>query len=151
VELAMSEYENSISQPENALLHIEKLANYMGRKTRVYYLEKAKSLYLLGMYNEAKKQIDLVEYPDKILDRIDFLYMWSGKIYEGLIENKLGNSQMAIDLINFGIEKMESLTSSKYHVFAYKSLSEVYSSLGNYEKAFTFLKKSNEIQMRLSF
>lgn len=150
IEFAMSMYENTIFQPQKALYHIDNLQKYLGEKSRVYYLEKAKAFYLLEKYSEAKSEISLVNYPDTTLHKIDFLYMWSGKIYEGLIEYKLGNTQTALELILYGIQKIETLTPSKYHVFAYKSLSEVYSDLGDYENAFIALKKADLMQTELN-
>jgi tetratricopeptide (TPR) repeat protein len=73
------------------------------------------------------------------------LHIWSTKIYEGLCLYRTGRSTEAIDVIKSGIEKLEIAGESKALAFAYKSLSEVYSNLEDFENAFAALKKANEV------
>jgi hypothetical protein len=45
-----------------------------------------------------------------------------------------------------GIDKMSVLGNSRFIVEAYKSLSEIYSQVDDFQNAFMYLKKANEIQ-----
>jgi tetratricopeptide (TPR) repeat protein len=110
------------------------------------YTEKAKSLYMLEEYQEALNTLMNVQYPNYTPFKYDYLHIWSSKIYKGLALSKIGKTKEAIEEINQGIVKMQVVGNSKTLAFAYKSLSDIYSDIGNYENAFEALKKSNELE-----
>ncbi|MBC8060354.1 MAG: helix-turn-helix transcriptional regulator [Clostridiaceae bacterium] len=138
------------NDPEKALEHIELQYKYMGKKIYLYHLQKAKAHYLLGNYQEAYEYIQLVEFPSYTKVKLDYLIMWSSKIYEGLILNKLGRYTEALEAIKYGIEKMEFFDASSFLTNAYKFLAEVYSDRQDFENAFISLKKADAVQMKVS-
>jgi len=72
--------------------------------------------------------------------------MWSGKIYHSLTLVKLGKYNEAIKQMHIGIDKLEVFENSVYHIFAYKSMSDIYSILEEFETAFKYLKKANDME-----
>ncbi len=134
------------NEPEKALEFVEKHKFYYEKEIYIYNLIKARVYYILGKYNLAYKFIVKVDFPSYERHKFDYLNMWSAKTYEGLILSKLGKSSEAIASIKLGIEKMVIFRDSKFIVHAYKSLSEVYSSINDFENSFIYLKKANEIQ-----
>lgn len=129
-----------------ALEYVEKSKYYLGRELYIYYFVKARVYYILGKYELAYENIIKIDFPSYEKHKFDYLNMWSSKVYEGLILNKLGKKTAAIESIKIGIEKMYIFDNSKFLVGAYKSLSEVYSDMNDFENAFIYLKKANEIQ-----
>jgi transcriptional regulator with XRE-family HTH domain len=140
------EYQN----PENALRYIEIHKDYQGEKIYIYYLFKGRAHYLMGEYEKALENIIQVDFPSNVRHKLDYLIMWSSKIYEGLILHKLGKHERAIEAIQLGIDKMLFFGDSNYLVHAYKSLSEVYSEKNSFENAFVALKKANDIKDRIN-
>ncbi len=139
-------YQIEMGQPLNALNYLEQALKYSEKAWGFVYTEKAKALYLLKRYDESLAAVRQVEYPSYTPFKYDYLHLWSSKIYEGLSLHKLGKQQEALQCILSSIEKMDIVGVSKSLAFAYKSLSEVYSGSGDYEKAFAALKKSNELE-----
>lgn len=143
-------YENRVHHPEKALEMLEMFKKQAVREIMFYYYtEKARALYALGDYEHALEciaQVDLESNEPNACHKFDYLNLWENKVYEGLILNKLGRADDSIKAINAAIKKMEAFSESKPLVFAYKSLSEVYSGLGDFENAYKYLKRSNEIQ-----
>lgn len=146
VEYTLAEYENEMLNPNSALEHLERCLTEFNKKDHWFYIEKARSFYLLKEYDTALNIIKKADYPSRYKHRIDYLNIWRGKIYEGLILNKLGKSSEAIDSINEGIKKMEFFSDSKELALAYKSLSEVYGEMKNYEAAYNSLRKAVDIE-----
>ncbi|MCM1988365.1 helix-turn-helix domain-containing protein [Oceanirhabdus seepicola] len=151
IEYNLAEYENEMFNPYSALEHLERCSTEYNRKDHWVQIEKARSFYLLKEYDTALKIIKKADYPSRYKHRLDYLNIWKGKIYEGLILNKLGNSSEAIESINEGIKKMEFFSDSKELAFAYKSLSEVYGEMKNYKEAYIFLQKAVNIEDSLKF
>lgn len=140
-------YYNELGKPEKAIEYLETALKLSKEIAAFAHIEKAKSYYILGKYQEALKSIKLVQNPDYIPFKYDYLHIWSAKIYEGLSLCKMGKSREATAIIKAGIEKLEIVGESKALAFAYKSLSEVYSNIEDFESAFTALKKANEIEI----
>jgi len=134
------------SDLELALEYAEKIKFYANRDMYIYYLVKAQAYYAQGKYDLAYENVLKVDYPAYEKHKFDYLNMWSSKIYEGLILSKLGKHSEAISAILDGIEKMSFFHYSKFIVQAYRSLSDVYSEGNDYQNAFLYLKKANEIQ-----
>ncbi|WP_297427606.1 helix-turn-helix domain-containing protein [Clostridium sp.] len=141
------------NKPEKALEYAEEikylakdLKDYAEKEHYLYYLIKGKAYYILNNYELAYENIIKVNYPSHVRHKFDYLTMWSGKVYEGLMLSKLGKHSEGIEAIKIGIEKMSIFHKSKFLVHAYKSLSEIYSDMSDFENAFIYLKKSNEIQ-----
>lgn len=139
-------YCNQLGNPRKALEYLDKAYQISKGVTAFVHAEKAKSFYMLTEYQHALDMIKLVKYPTHIPFKYDYLHIWSSKVYEGLCLNKLNKAKEAIVVIKVGIEKLEVVGESKALAFAYKSLSEVYSDLEDFENAFAALKKSNELE-----
>jgi len=169
VELIAATYKNSIKKYEEAIGHLKKYMDYvdiikstnfpsLAKKHIVdrpdttddyihyYFIESARANYYLGNFEAAFDFIKKCPYPEDIYYKYDFLYLWNGKTYEGLILCKLGRCHEAVRCIENGISKLEQWSNSDELAFAYKSLSEVYSEMKDYEKAYNCLKKSDEIK-----
>lgn len=138
--------EKALEYAEKIKYHAKDLKDYMKKGSYMYYLIRGKAYYILKNYKLAYENIIKVTYPSHVKHKFDYLNMWSCKIYEGLILNKLGKQSEGIEAIKIGIEKMSIFHKSKFLVNAYKSLSEVYSDMNDFENAFIYLKKANEIQ-----
>lgn len=135
---------------EEALVYAEKNKHYFRREIYIYHFIKARAFFILENYELAYKSIKKVDYPAYETHKFDYLNMWSAKVYEGRILNKLGKNFDAVDAIKIGIDKMSVVGDSKFLVFANKSISEIYSSMNDYQNAFLYLKNANEIQDRIN-
>lgn len=131
---------------EKALEYAGMSRNYAEKDIYIHYLIRGRAYYILGEYRTAYENIIKVVYPSYEKHKYDYLNMWSSKIYEGLILNKLGKQAEAIEAVKMGIEKMALLGYSRFLVNAYKSMSEIYSDMHDFENAFIYLKKADEIQ-----
>lgn len=150
-----AKYENVKGNPSEAVRYLELLEDNAGEKTFYYYLEHGKSQYLMCKYNEALEDLMKITNKEKSGYLMDCIYMSTSKIYKGLTYSKLGDFNKAVIEIDNGIKDIEAYTNIEYKgfvmyaynelEFAYASLSEVYSLKGDYEKAYTLLKKSNEV------
>lgn len=149
IEFILAVYENDIGNPSKALERLSQGKNFFRNDFYFYNLEKARSLYLLERYYEALEMSNKIDYSQPIIHTADFLNLWRGKVYEGLILHKLGRSTEGIKVVNAGIEKMKTMPPSKYLAFGYKSLSEIYSDIEDYENAFNMLKNANAIESNL--
>jgi len=148
IEINYAAYYNKIHESYEALKHLEKSKDYY-KPCTFYYIELTKAYYnleeYLKAYDSIKKSVfDPENAPNK--HRIDYLIIWTGKIYEGLILNKLGKSDKAIDEINYGIRKLEKFGNTANLNFAYKCLGEVFSTKKDFEQAFQAMKKADEIE-----
>lgn len=150
IKLSLAIYENKIKNGDKAFVLLEEGKKHLNESLHyAYYIEKSTSYYLQEKYDMAYKTIKDLKYQYHGLHRLDYLYLWSGKVYEGLILNKLGKSKKALAAIKEGINHMERFPNSMYLSFAYQSLSKVYSSMNMYENAFKSLEKANEIDETL--
>jgi Predicted transcriptional regulators len=132
--------------PKKAIEYAKVSRSFIQDDIYTYNLIMAKAFYTLHQYEHAYKNIIKVNYSPKERHKYDYLNMWSGKVYEGLILNKLGKHNEAIESIKLAIDKMSIFDNSKFLAYACKSLSEVYSETNDYQNAFSYLKKYNEIQ-----
>lgn len=139
-------YYNQLGKSEKSLEHLDAALKLSKEIAAFALAEKAKSLYILGKYQQALDSIKLIQNPDYIPFKYDYLHIWSSKVYEGLSLSKIGKVKESIEAIKAGIEKLEIVGESKVLAFAFKSLSEVYSDMKDFENAFAALKKSNEIE-----
>lgn len=139
-------YNNQMGKPQKALEYLEKTLQISKGVASFAYAEMAKSHYMMDNYLQALDCLKKVKYPTHTPFKYDYLHIWSAKVYEGLCLYKLNKTLEGEAAIKAGIEKLEIAGVSKALAFAYKSLSEVYSSSGNFEAAFAALKKSNEIE-----
>lgn len=146
IDAACSMFANLAGKPREAIEYLNKALTLSTGIAAFAYTEKAKALYLLGEYQQALDTVKLVQYPNYTPFKYDYLHIWSSKVYKGLCLNKLGNTKDAVIEIKQGIEKMQVVGESKVLAFAYKSLSEVYSDMKDFESAFTALKTANEIE-----
>lgn len=145
IEAVCGMYRNLTGDYPKAIEYLDLALQYSDVISDFAHSEKSKSYYFLGQYQAALDLIRLIKYPKYIPFKYDYLHIWSSKTYEGLCLSKLGRPQEAVAAIKQGIEKMEVVNNSKTLAFAYKSLSEVYSDMGDYENAFAALKQANEI------
>ncbi|MGB7605823.1 MAG: helix-turn-helix transcriptional regulator [Lutisporaceae bacterium] len=145
IEVGCGMYANQTGRPKEALEYLNKVLVPSTVIAVFVYTEKAKALYMLEEYRQALDTLKLVQYPSYTPFRYDYLHIWSSKVYKGLCLNKLGNTKEAVEDIKQGIEKMQVVGESKTLAFAYKSLSEVYSDMKDFESAFEALKRANEI------
>jgi transcriptional regulator with XRE-family HTH domain len=139
-------YYNKLGKPEKALEYLDTAIELSYKVAAFALTEKAKSFYMLGKYQQALESIKHIKYPEYIPFKYDYLHIWSSKVYEGLSLSKVGRSKEATETIKSGIEMLEIVGESKALAFAYKSLSEVYSDMEDFENAFAALKRSNEIE-----
>ncbi len=150
IHLTQSIVEIEKKEPEKALEQIELHYHYMGKKIYLYYLQKAKAYYLLGKYQEAYEYMQHVEFPTYPLIKLDYYILWSSKIYEGLILNKLNKYQDALNAMLIGIEKMQIFGASNFLATAYKNIADVYSEGQDFENAFKSLKKADQVQLEIN-
>lgn len=146
IEVACGMFANQAGKPKEAMEYLSKALNLSTVITAFVYTEKAKALYMLEDYEQALDALKLMEYPNYTPFKYDYLHIWSSKVYKGLCLNKLGRAKEAEAEIKQGIEKLQVVGESKTLAFAYKSLSEIYSDMKDFENAFTALKKANEIE-----
>ncbi|MDF2985089.1 MAG: family transcriptional regulator [Eubacterium sp.] len=121
-----------------------------GRETYIYYLITGKALFLAGKYQQAYENIIKVDYPSSEKHKFDYLNMWSSKVYEGMILNKLGRYDDAVAAVKIGIERMSLFKESKFLLRAYKALSDIYSEANDFKNAFIYLKSANELQEKIN-
>ncbi len=140
-------YKNLIGEPKLALKYADIALKLSSNEFAPFgYTEKAKAFYMLGEYQKALESLELIKYPIYSSFKFDYLLLWSSQIYKGLILKNLKKYEEAIKEIKFGIEKLEIVGESKTLAFAYKSLSDIYSTSQDFENAFLTLKKANEIE-----
>jgi len=139
-------YYNKVGEPEKAISHLLTVLDASELTRPIILSELTKSHYLLGEYQKAIECTAQIEYPENTPFKYDYLDNYCSKIYEGLSLNMLGRSSEAITAVKTGIEKMEIVGVSKALALAYKTLSEIYSETGDYENAFSSLKKANDIE-----
>lgn len=137
------------NQAEEALLFADKNKYYYGKEIYIFHLIRARAYFLMEKYEQACEEILKVDYPVYETHKFDYLNMWSSKVYEGLILNKLGKNLEAVEAVRKGIEKMSVVGDSWFLIFANKSMSEIYSSMEDYQNAFMYLKAADEIQDRI--
>jgi len=145
IEVACGMFANQTGRPKEAIEYLNRILVPSAVISIFVYTEKAKALYMLEEYQQALDTLKLVQYLNYNPFKYDYLHIWSSKIYKGLCLNKLGNTTDAIAEIKQGIDKLQVVGESKTLAFAYKSLSEVYSDMKDFESAFEALKKANEI------
>lgn len=136
---------NQDGEPEKALEHLKKATGLYERTIPFVNSLLIETYYLLGRYEEALETIQHISIPKFALFKYDYLSFWKYKIYEGLSLNKLARYEEALQALEEGIKKLEVVGISKTLAEAYKALSEIYSSAKDFEKAFSALKRFNEI------
>lgn len=146
IEAICGMYQNHLGAPQKAVEHLQKSLKISQGAAAATYVELAKSYYAMEKYQVALDTLEFIQYPDYIPFRYDYLHIWSSQVYKGLCLNKLGKSQEALAAVKLGIEKMEIVKESKALALAYKTLSEIYSQIGDYENAFAALKQANGIE-----
>lgn len=150
-------YENMINNPVEALRYLKLYEENTDERAFYFYLEVAKAKYLMGEYSSAIRALDKINYNEKIYYLIDCVYILNAKVLRGLIYSKLKEYDKAESAIREGISSIELYTKSQYKGIvlyayeelsnAYESLAEVYSLKGDFENAYAFLRKSNEIKL----
>lgn len=153
IEFSYGSYYLKTGNPERGLVHIKRgldiIPELNDHIETLYHSEMARCYYDMGNYEKALEEVSKCKYIDTVYHKADYLSMWLGKVYEGLILFKLGDTEKSIKYILKGIEMMKKKGNSKYLAFAYKELSNIYSQLNDYEKAFKFLKKSEQMTIEL--
>lgn len=129
---------------QNAEKYIKIYEDSGDRERFLYYIQKAKIHYLMGEYEKAYESIRRVNYGYHITHKFDYLFLWTGKIYEGMILSRIGRIQEAVDAIKEAVSKLELLPSSINLGFAYKNLSALLYETGDYKGAYEALSKSTE-------
>lgn len=146
IEISNAIYQNEMKNGDKALEHLHLVEKYHNHRDSAYYFESSKAFYYIGEFEKARECMQKVSFPEFIPHRIDIHYYLSAKIFEGLILYKLGNIEESIVVLTEGIKRMEGISHTRQLVFAYKSLSEVYSSIQDYQNAFVALKKADEVK-----
>lgn len=151
-----AKYENMVNNPQEALKYLNEYDTNCYKKTFYYYLEHGKAQYLLGNYEEALSDFFKITYKEEIKYLLDRIYILTSKIYKGLIYSKLKQFDKAINELENVIKEFDAYSNIKYKgflkymykqlSFAYESLSEVYSIKNDFQKAYSLLKKSNELK-----
>ncbi|GMQ64830.1 helix-turn-helix domain-containing protein [Vallitalea maricola] len=150
--LNYAEYEIINHNPDKALDYLNQIKDPRKDLKVFYTLEKAKVAYLLQDYDESLALFESINYKEidvRKLHKYDYLFMWSAKIYHGLTLMKIGKLEEALKQMNIGISKFEVFRNSIYHIFAYKSISELYNLLHDYKTAFKYLKSANDMEESL--
>lgn len=137
---------NQEGKPEKALDHLTKAIGLYERNAPFLYSQMVETYYLLGQYEMALEIIDHIKLPDYSLFKYDYLSFWRYRIYEGLSLNRLGRFEQAIQAVEEGIKKLDVVGISKTLADAYQALSDIYSDAKDFENAFVYLKRSNEIK-----
>jgi len=139
-------YENKVGNPAKAAEYLLKAIKLSSDVTApILYAELAKSYYMMEEYQNALDSITKIQYPNYSQNQYDYILIWRSKIYEGLCLNQLGKQEQALAVVLEGIERINIFGATKTLAFAYKTLSEIYSKNGNYESAFSILKKANYV------
>ncbi|WP_165442965.1 helix-turn-helix transcriptional regulator [Senegalia massiliensis] len=154
LEFNFSVYYTDINEPIKALEYLKR-AREMFKNTphypnHLFHNQLAIVYYMLEEYQKAYDEIRKTTFRNLLFHKADYVNMWLGKVYEGMILSKLGNINQAIESINKGIEMMSKVGISKYLSFAYKELSNIYSEIDDYKNAFKSLKKSEQILKELN-
>jgi len=136
---------NQEGEPEKALEHLNKAIGLYEITMPIIYSQLVVTYYLLERYEEALETIQHIIFPKYALFKYDYLSFWKYRIYEGLSLSKLGRYDEALQAVEEGIKKLQVVGISKTLAEAYSALSEIYSEAKDFEKAFSALKKSNEI------
>lgn len=151
--LNYAEYHNLINNPKKALEYLNNIKYSISKKDfNIFYtIQKAKASYLLEDYETALTLFKNIDFNVNVkFNKHDYLFMWSGKIYHGLTLMKLEKYNEALKQMVIGIEKLEVCQNSIYHVFAYKSISQLYSIFEDFETAFKYLKMANDMEESLN-
>jgi transcriptional regulator with XRE-family HTH domain len=139
--------ENKKGNPTKAAQYLKKALEMAPRHLApIYYTELGKSYYFMKQYQEALDILSSVDYPEYTPSKLDYLLIWSSKIYKGLCLNHLGKTSEALEEALLGLNKIVTAGSSKTLAHAYRSLSELYSDQSDYENAFVYLKKAGEVE-----
>ncbi len=146
IDLVRAKYHNDTGNPREAMAHLNKTISAANPFVLpLFHAEYAKSYYLLEEYEKALEHTGQIKYPDYVPSKHDYIYIWSSKTTEGLCYLKVGRVQEALTALHEGIERLELIGVSACLSDAYKAAGEVYSDIGNYEEAYSVLKKSTEI------
>lgn len=148
-DMNLSVYYNNIGNPQKALEHLTIYENNTEEKRFIYYTQTAKAYYMLGNYEKAYECISRLNYETFINHVFDYNHLWTGLVIEGMILHRLGKYEQGITSIKAGIEKLEVFAPSKFLANAYKSLSDVYSDMDDFENAYKELKKAEEMYKRV--
>ncbi|GKX28777.1 transcriptional regulator [Vallitalea longa] len=149
ININYAQYENINDKPTKALEYLTEVKSERKDLLIFYMIEKAKANYLLKNYKMSLDLFNKINYKDTntwYLHKHDYLFMWSAKIYHGLALMKIGNLDDALIEMKIGISKLEVFENSIYHIFAYKSISELYNLMHNYKAAFKYLKLANTME-----
>ncbi|WP_139903377.1 helix-turn-helix domain-containing protein [Clostridium thermarum] len=149
IEILLALYENTINNPHNALEHLKKCDMLTNKKRFNYYMNLAYANYLLGDYEAAYEAVENIEYNSRSNHKVDYLTMWTGKVYEGLILHKLHKPEEAFAAINTAIEKLRFFGPSKYLAFAFESLANIYAELNDYKPAYESICEAYNIRISL--
>jgi transcriptional regulator with XRE-family HTH domain len=149
VEVLLALYENTLNNPQSALEHLKNCDKLTDKKRFNYYMNLAQAHYLLGEYPAAYEAIKKIEYISRSNHKVDYLTMWTGKVYEGLILHKLSKTEEAFAAINTAIENLRYFGSSKYLAFAFESLSNINAEMNNYKLAYEAICEAYNIRISL--
>ncbi len=138
-------YENYLKNYEKALEYLQRIEDEKYGMDYFYYREKSVALYHTGAYKEALNTVLRIDYSVSVNYRIDYLILWSSKVYEGMIYYQLGQPDKALESILQGIEKMRIFGDSKLLSFGLESASEIYHKNGDMEKAYMYIKEAKEV------
>lgn len=131
---------------EKCLEHNRLSQEFIGKSIYLHYMLDARAAYIHGDYQAALEHIKRVSDPGRIIHKLDAMIFWTHRTISGLILHKLGRSAEGIDDIRLCIEKLEQFMPSRLLADAWRALSEVYSELKDFEKAYTAIKKADEIR-----
>lgn len=149
VELLLALFENTMNNPSGALAHLSNCDSLTDKRRFNYYINLAHANYLLGEYTTAYEAVKKIEYNSRSNHKVDYLTMWTGKIYEGLILHKLAKKEEAFAAINIAISKLLYFGESKYLAFAYESLGNINAESGDYQPAYEAVSKAYSIRISL--
>ena len=138
-------YENNVENYKKALAYLEDIKSRKCDLDHFFYREKSIALYYMEDYKEALANIKLIDDSVSLNYRIDYLILWSSKIYEGLIYSQMNELDKALECILTGIDKMRRFDDSKLLAFALESASKIYYKFGNFEKAYQYLREAKEM------
>lgn len=149
IEVLLALYENTVGNPEEALEHLRNHDSLSDKKRFNYFMNLAHSYFLLGEYTAAYEAVTKIEYNSRSNHKVDYMTMWTGKVYEGLILHKLSREEDAIAAINTAIEKLNFFGISKYLAFAYDSLGTINADMNNYKNAYGAMCEAYNIRTTL--
>lgn len=150
--LNYAEYQIKLKNPKEALEYLDQIKDLKIEDTLSSFIniERAKAFYLHEEYDQALSLFKKINYSTERLQKHDYLFFWATKIYHAHTLIKLGKLEQALIQMNLGIKKLERFNNSIYHVFAYKGMSSIYSSKQDYETAYKYLKKANDMESELN-